>query len=70
MNWFGGGVPVSKVEHVWGGPGQGRRVGVMSLNGEVQCVMGNSHMGNLSPEQNDRQTPVKILPSRNFLGVL
>ena len=30
-----------------------------------QCIMGNGHMTTL-PEQIDRQTPVKTLPSHNF----
>ena len=30
------------------------------------CIMGNGHMWTL-PEQNDRQTPVKTLPSHNFV---
>ena len=34
-----------------------------------QCIMGNSHMGMPTPpDQNDRQTPVKTLPSHNFVG--
>ena len=32
---------------------------------EIQYIMGNGHMGTLT-EQNDRQTPVKTLPSRKF----
>ena len=39
-----------------------------SLYGEVEYIMGNGHMGPPDPQQNDRQTPVKILPSRNFVG--
>ena len=30
-------------------------------------IIGSGHMG-IFPEQNDRQTPVKTLPSRNFFG--
>ena len=37
--------------------------GVGSLYSEVQCIMGNGHMGPV-----DRQTRVKTLPSRNFAG--
>ena len=35
-------------------------------DGTVQCIMGNGHMG--IPKQNDRQTSVKTLPSRNFVS--
>ena len=35
------------------------------LYGDVQCIMGNGHVG--TPPL-DRQTPMKILPSRNFVG--
>ena len=31
-----------------------------------QCIMGNGHMGT-AHEQNDRQTPVKTLFSRNLV---
>ena len=31
-----------------------------------QCIMLNGHMGIPRPEQNNRQTPVKRLLSRNF----
>ena len=34
------------------------------LYSEVQCFMGNGHMGTPT----DRNTPVKTLPSRNFVG--
>ena len=34
---------------------------------EVQCIMGNGHMGTRSG-QNDRQADMKILPSSNFIG--
>ena len=34
---------------------------------EVQYIIDNSHMGT-PPEQNDRQTPFKTLPSRNLVG--
>ena len=35
------------------------------LYSEVQCIMGNGHMG--IPLWIDRHTPVKTLPSRNFV---
>ena len=44
--------------------------GLMSGGGlysEVKGIMDNGHMG-ISPEQNDRQTLVKALPSCNFVG--
>ena len=33
-----------------------------------QYIMSNHHTGIPSPEQNDRQTCVKTLPSRNFVN--
>ena len=36
-----------------------------SLYSEVQCIMCNSRMG---PQWMDRHTPVKPLPSRNYVG--
>ena len=46
-------------------PYQGRGEGVPMS----QCIMSNGHIGSppLSPEQNDRQTSVKTLLSRNFV---
>ena len=41
----------------WGQAGGG---GVGSLYGEVQCIMGNGHMG-LPCRQNDRHTRLKTL---------
>ena len=31
-----------------------------------QCIMGNGHIGTSSCGQNDRQMPVKTLPSRGW----
>ena len=39
-----------------------------SLSGEVQCFMGNGHMGPSAYGQNDRQTRLKTFPSHNFVG--
>ena len=48
------------------GAGQGGGEGV--LYSEVHCIMGNGHMG--TSQQSDKQTPVKTLPFRNFVGGL
>ena len=52
--------------HVGGGLGSGQ----MGLYSEVQCIMGNGHMGPPPPYcgHNDGQTRLKTLPSRNFVG--
>ena len=47
--------------HVQGGPGPGDGF----LYSEVQCIMGNAHMG---PQPVNRHTRPKTLPSRNFVG--
>ena len=61
--WEGGGLrPELGKSPVQRGP-MSRGEGVYS---EVQSIMGNGHMG--PPEQNDREIPVKALPSCNFLG--
>ena len=44
-----------------------RRQGEGALHNEIQSIMGKDHTGTLS-EQKNRQTPVKTLPSRNFIG--
>ena len=69
-----GGPQVNKFEQVWslptchykGGWDRGSQYGGVQY-GAVQCIIGNGHMG--PPQQNDRQTPVKILPSRIFVNV-
>ena len=66
---FGAGVGDSKLnkfKHVQGrgrGPCtvRSRGVGVWSLYGEFQCIMGNDHMG--PPEQNDRHDSKHYLPA-------
>ena len=40
-----------------------------SMYGEAQSIIGNGHMGPPHPHNhNDRQTPVKILPSCSSVG--
>ena len=41
---------------------------VVSLNNEVQCIMGGGHIGVPSPS--DRQIRLKTLPSLNYVGRL
>ena len=36
------------------------------LYSEIQCIMGNGHMG--TTPWTDRQTPMKALLSHNFIG--
>ena len=60
-SWLGGprsGGRVVLMSHVWKGRG------LLGLGGPVQ--LGPMHHGD-PPEQNNRQTPVKTLPSRNFV---
>ena len=45
----------------WGG------LGLRALYSQVQCIMGNGHMGTPC-KQADRQTWLKTLPSHNFIG--
>ena len=52
--------------HVSCPEGWGQLVGAMYS--EFQCIMGNGLMGTPSFGQNDRQTRLKTLPSRNFVG--
>ena len=56
--WGGG---VNPVSGIWGWDEGGGEWG------RSQCIMGNGHMGTPPREQNDRQTPVKTLPSNNFV---
>ena len=42
----------------------GPKSDVWGLYSEIQCIIGNGHMG--TPM--DRQIPVKTIPSRNFGG--
>ena len=58
---------LKKFEHVQIDWGQGSCTrGPGSLHGEFHFIMGNGRMG--PPDQNDRQTPMKSLPSRNLDG--
>ena len=41
-------------------------VGTGALYSEVQCIMGNGHMG--PPFSDNRQTRLKTLPCRNFVN--
>ena len=38
------------------------------LHSEVECIMGNGHMGPSPPKHNDKQVPVKTFLSANLLG--
>ena len=55
--WWGLGGPCRVRSHAQGTGGE-------NLYGEVQCIMGNVHMGPLV----DRQRRLKSLPSHNFFG--
>ena len=55
--WWELGGPCRVTSHAQG-------TGSENLYGEVQCIMGNVHMGPLV----DRQIRLKSLPSRNFFG--
>ena len=37
------------------------------LHSEIQCIMGNGHMGSALDRMTDGQTRLKTLPSRNFV---
>ena len=39
-----------------------------ALYSEFQCIMGNGHMEPPTPWLTDRQTRMKTLPYRNFVG--
>ena len=61
---LGGGVWGLEVPCPLSGGGQG-----WVLYSEFQWIMGNGHMGTpLPPGENDGQTRLKTLPSRDFLG--
>ena len=65
--WTSGWVLTKALGLQWWPPDVSRYPGTMSRGGgTVQCIMGNGHMG--IPKQNDRQTSVKTLPSRNFVS--
>ena len=60
-HWQGGG-PCTMRSHVQKGPGPGPG----GLYSEVQCIMGNGHMGPSTLVS--RQTRLKTLPCHNFVG--
>ena len=55
---------------VWGGRvcEEGRGVGYVGRGVAPMClcIMGNGHLGTHPRGQNDGQTPMKTLPSRNY----
>ena len=57
---------VNKFEQVSSDGHQMSLAGGGALYIEVHCTMGNHHMGPHPPV--NRQTRLKILPSRNFVG--
>ena len=52
------------------GEGAGAEAGARAggLYSEVQCIMGNGHMGTPFPLWTDGQAGVKTSPSHNFVG--
>ena len=78
MEW-GGGPQINKFEQVLndshrmslaeGLNARGRApISGRHLYSEVQYIISNVHMIHPLPEQNDKETPVKTLPYRNFIG--
>ena len=68
MNMF---EQVSSLGHQMSRAGGQGPVQKRALYGEVQCIMGNGHMGPAPPSRtkhNEWKTPVETLPSRNFIA--